>query len=74
MEVVLNYPAIKFCGDLIATEGRDRTAKDHILRQRSGVHIEDPIKMVQGQTGGAPVHPARQAHAERIYGTPEQVL
>lgn len=74
MEVGLNYPAIKVRGDLIATEGRDRPAKDHMLRQRSGVHIEDPIKMVQGQTGGAPVHPARQTHAKRIYGTPEQVL
>ena len=30
--------------------------------------------MVQGQTCGATVHPARQTHAERIYGTPEQVL
>jgi len=30
--------------------------------------------MVQWQTGGAAVHPARQAHAERIYRTPEQVL
>ncbi len=30
--------------------------------------------MVQGQTGGAAVHPARQAHAERIYGTTQQVL